>query len=651
MEMNNIIFTNQLVQSHPYNVETGLLSITEAFDALYATEEKLGYIYTPEMTFFRLWAPAAVKIDLLLFTNLYGAEAERMPMREAAPGLFEMEVARDLDNVAYQFHLTYPDGKEVQTNDPYAVAATSNGERSVVVDLRSTDPEGWGERMPAFSAPTDAVIYEANVRDFTMAKSSGAKNRGKFLGVVETGTRSPNGLPTGLDYLKELGITHLQLMPMFDFQTIDEENQTAQYNWGYDPQNYNVPEGSYATDPHDPKTRIREMKLMIKGLHDAGIRVIMDVVYNHVYKPELHPFEKVAPGYYFRRYADGSLSDGTGVGNDTASERAMMRQYMLDSVKYWAEEYQIDGFRFDLMGIHDIETMNAIRTMLDEIDPSMLMLGEGWNLNTDLPEEKRATTINARRMPRIAHFNDAMRTAIKGSDMNGGFDPGFISGKPFMEQWIAINQQGGLYYPQDIAGYEQPDQMVQYVEAHDNHTLFDKLAINMPHDDERTRTRRHLLATSLALLSQGIPFIHAGQEFLRTKAGQDNSYNLPDAINQMDWERRDEKTKEVAFVKALIQLRQCEPLFRLRDTAAIAKHMEVLQADYYQIVWQLENETDLYYVFFNGNGDPRYFHIQEDNFEVLVHNCQVNLTTPRMWIDTDEIVVEGFSTTVLHKKK
>lgn len=651
MEINNIVFTGQLLKNNPYNRDTGLLNVTEDFDLTYATDEKLGFIYSPESTLFRLWAPVASRIALILFKHLYEDEAEYLTMNETTPGTFEVEVPRNLDNTAYKFGVFYPDGNYIETTDPYAVAATSNGERSVVVDLNTTNPEKWGNRMPAFTATTDAVIYEASVRDFTMAESSGAKNRGKFLGAIEKGTLSPNGLPTGIDYLKELGITHLQLMPMYDFETVDEDNQTEKYNWGYDPQNYNVPEGSYATDARDPKTRIREMKQMIQGLHDAGIRVIMDVVYNHVYEIETHPFEMVAPGYYFRRNADGSFSDGTGVGNDTASERAMMHKYILNSVKYWTEEFHIDGFRFDLMGIHDVDTMNAVRNTLDEIDPSIIVLGEGWNLNTNLPEDRRATSINARQMPRIGHFNDAMRTAIKGSDMNGAFDTGFISGKPFMEQWIAINQQGGLFYPQDIAGYQQPDQMIQYVEAHDNHTLYDKLVINMPHDDERTRTRRHLLASTLGLLAQGVPFIHSGQEFLRTKQGYENTYNVSDAINKMDWERRDSKAKEVAYIKDLIRLRHAEPLFRMKKSEEIAKHMEVLQADHYQIVWQLENDTDLYYVFFNGNGDPRYFNIEEDNFELLVHDCNVTLDNPRVWIDTDEIKVEGFSTTVLHKKK
>lgn len=638
-------------KEHPYNFNTGLLDITPEFDQRYATQEKLGFIYHSQATLFRLWAPAAQEVELILFKKLYEDQAEKIMMIEVSPGTFEIEVFQNLDEVAYKYGLYYPNGHYAEIVDPYAVAATSNGQRSVVVDLETTNPDNWGERMPPFTASTDAVIYETSIRDFTMAESSGVRHRGKYLGMVEEKTKSPLGKATGIDYLKELGVTHVQIMPMYDFETVDEENPTDAYNWGYDPQNYNVPEGSFATDARKPKVRINEMKQMIQGLHDAGIRVIMDVVYNHVYDILTHPFEFTAPGYFFRRLEDGRMSDGTGVGNDTASERAMVHKYILDSIRYWTEEYKLDGFRFDLMGIHDIDTMNDIRHMLDEIDPSIIVLGEGWNLNTSLPEDQRASSKNADKMPRIAHFNDAMRTAIKGGDMGGGFDPGFITGKPYMEQWIAINQQGGLYYPSDIAGYKQPNQMVQYVEAHDNHTLYDKLVINMPHDDDRTRSRRHRLASSLALLSQGIPFIHSGQEFLRTKQGLDNTYRSPDAINQVDWNRRDEKLKEVDYLKGLIALRQSEPLFRMQTTQEIAKHMEILKAGYYEIFWQLENETDLYYVFFNGNGDPRYFPIHEGDFELLVHDGFVNLENPRMWIDTNDVKVEGFSTTILHKKK
>lgn len=633
-----------------FDQQTGLANVTQDFEKLYAYNGKLGVSYSPEATIFRVWAPVAVKAEIILYADLYEDHHIEVEMEMIAPGVFETEVAGDLDQTAYLYAVTYADGEIYRTRDPYANAVTVNGKRSVVVNLHDTNPENW-ERMEPFTHPTDAVIYEANIRDLTISEKSGAKAKGKFLGVIEEGTKSPAGEKTGLDYLKELGITHLQLLPMYDFETVDERDPSLKYNWGYDPQNYNAPEGSYATDPYLPKVRIKEMKQMVKGLHDAGIRVIMDVVYNHVYSTEGHPFEITAPGYYFRSNGDGSPSNGTGVGNDTASERRMVRKYIVDSIKYWASEYKLDGFRFDLMGIHDVETMNEIRQVLDDIDPSIIMLGEGWDLQTNLPYEQKAMSKNAHQTPRIAYFNDAMRLAIKGSDMDGGYDTGFVSGKAFQEQWIAINQQAGLYYPQDIATYQSPDQLIQYVEAHDNLTFYDKLVVSMPTDDEHTRARRHLLATSLVLLSQGIPFIHAGQEFLRTKNGDQNSYQSPDSVNHMDWERKDEYQFAVDYVKGLIQLRKQEPLFRLRETEKIMKHMEVLRADHYQIVWQLEDDEQLYYVFFNANGDPIYFDVEEADYDVLVHDAKVHLDNSLVWEQLGTVKVEGFSTTVIRKKK
>ncbi len=653
-EQGNRNYNNQLtlaeqVSSH-YDERAGIVRVTPEFEQTFAFDGQLGVNYSPESTIFRVWSPVAIKVELIIFNDFNNNEKERHIMSTISPGVFEKEVLGDLDETAYLYALTYPDGQVVESMDPYATAATVNGERAVVVNLANTNPENWA-RMEPFSATTDAVIYEAHIRDFTISADSGAKNKGKFLGMIEKETKTPAGHTTGLDYLKELGITHLQLLPMFDFYTVDERNPASSYNWGYDPLNFNVPEGSYATNPYEPKTRIMEMKQMIQGLHDAGIRVIMDVVYNHVYKIENHSFSNTAPGYFFRRYEDGSLSDGTGVGNDLASERVMARKYIVDSVKYWAQEFNLDGFRFDLMGIHDVETMNEVREALNEIDPSMIILGEGWELNTNLPAEEKATQKNADRLPGIGFFNDALRLAVKGSDMNGGADTGFISGKAYQEQWIAINQQGGTYYPEDMATYRSPDQLIQYVEAHDNHTLYDKLQVSMPADSERTRLQRHLLASSLVLLSQGVPFIHAGQEFFRTKKGDANSYQSPDEINLMDWTRKDAYPEAVAYLKGLIALRKSEPLFRMRTTEAITKHMEVLKADYYQIIWQLEDQDRLYYVCFNGNGDPAQFEVEEADYQVLVHDGIVTLTNPPVWEKQSTITIEGFSTTVIRKLK
>ena len=635
----------------PYNEHTKLVEITSGFDDKYAFEGELGYSYTSKSTLFRIWSPAAVSVECILYDGYYGEEMHRIPMDHFANGTFEIEVMGDLKGSSYLYAIIYPDESVVETLDPYSRAATINGKRSAVVDLKSTNPTNWSNRMPSFSSSTDAVIYEVNIRDFTISPDSGVKHKGKYLGMVEKGTRSPNGTATGLDYLKELGVTHVQLMPIFDFCTVDEANPDDSYNWGYDPQNYNVPEGSYATDPANPVTRITELKQMIQGLHEAGLRVIMDVVYNHVYRYEYHPFENTAPGYFFRRGKNLKLSDGSGCGNDTASERKMMRKYIVDSVTYWAKEFHLDGFRFDLMGLHDIDTMNEVRKSLDEIDPSILIIGEGWEMNTLLESNQKANSKNARYKKRIAHFNDALRDAIKGTDMGDGKQSGMVTGKGFMEQWIAINQQGGAFYPEDVATYQSPDQMVQYVEAHDNYTLYDKLVLTMPSDDEQTRMQRHLLAQSMALLAQGIPFIHAGQEFMRTKKGVGNSYRSPDEINQFDWMRKDEKKQAVDYIKGLIALRKSEPLFRMKTTDEISQHMEVLHARDYRIAFQLESEDKLYYVLYNADGFPFSFQLEEGDYKLLVHDSEVELKNPTVLGDHSHVQVEGFSTTILVKEK
>ncbi|UJF15219.1 type I pullulanase [Jeotgalibaca sp. MA1X17-3] len=634
-----------------YNFNTGLIEIDPTFDDRYAYAGALGCFYSKSSTVYRVWAPAAILVELIMYDGYYGEELQRIPMDPIANGTYEIELVGDLDETSYKYAITYPDETIIETLDPYSTAVTINGERSAVVDLKSTNPENWKKRMSPFSSTTDAIIYEVHVRDFTISESSGVKEKGKYLGMIEKGTRSPNGKATGLDYLKELGVTHVQILPMFDFCTVDEEDPSYRYNWGYDPQNYNAPEGSYATDARNPKKRIKELKQMIQGLHDAGIRVIMDVVYNHVYKYETHPFENTAPGYFFRRNEEGNLSDGSGCGNDTASEHKMMRKYMLDSVTYWAEEFHVDGFRFDLMGLHDVETMNQVREALDKIDPSMIIIGEGWHLDTSLSAEQKANSKNAFQTKRIGFFNDALRDAVKGSDMGDALDTGFITGKGFMEQWIAINQQGGAYYPVDVATYQSPDQMVQYVEAHDNYTLYDKLRMTMPDDNEQTRKQRHMLAQSITLLSQGIPFLHAGQEFMRTKQGVGNSYRSPDEINQMDWLRKDENEEVVEYIKNLIALRQSDPLFRMKTTEEISKHMELIHARDYRIVLQLENEERIYYLLFNADGHPFTFQIEHGVYKQLVHDGTVELENPTVFEQSEEVRVEGFSTTVLVREK
>jgi pullulanase len=519
--------------------------------------------------------------------------------------------------------------------------------KSVIADLNRTNPDGWGERLPAFGLPEEAIIYELHIRDFSISETSGIVNKGKFLGLTEKNTQNASGRKTGLDYLIDLGITHIQILPMFDYATVDEANLTEpQYNWGYDPLNYNVPEGSYSTDPFDPFNRIFELKQMIRTLHDNGLRVIMDVVYNHVYDPKDQALERTVPGYFYRYNADGSLANGTGVGNDTASERHMMRKYIIDSVKYWAKEYHLDGFRFDLMGIHDSVTMNAIREALDKIDPSIIIIGEGWEMSTPLPEDLKASQRNAQAMPRIAHFNDSIRIALKGSDFGDEKDRGFISGKNYLEDLLLRNIKGAMHLSSH-SSYVDPEQVIQYVEAHDNLTLYDKLLRSNPDDSEEVRIKRHTLATSIVLLSQGVPFIHGGQEFLRTKAGVANSYQSPDEINQFEWERVTTFQESVAYVKGLIALRKSEYLFRLHTIEEIEAHFTILSENFNIVAFSLTNSEKKYIVIFNGNRSDTIFRIQKGKYAILVEDNQVFLESMPEAVLMEKILVKAHTTSVL----
>ena len=571
---------------------------TVDFDQEFAYDGPLGAFYTPQSTRFIVWAPTAKSVTVEIYesnqpdSNLASAHV----MRRGERGTWVIEILGDLHLTAYTYLLDHGSLGLKRSQDPYAIAAVVNGDRSVVVNPAATQVEGF-DRMPSFGKATDAIIYELNVRDFSVAEDSGISAKGKFLGLAEAGTHTSNGQITGLDYLKSLGFTHLQLLPIYDYATVDEtEAKPTAYNWGYDPKNYNVPEGSYATDPYNPLSRILELKQTIKTLHDNGLRVIMDVVYNHVYQFDLQAFQKIVPGYFFRYDQAGNLSNGTGVGNDTASERYMMRRYILDSILYWTREFKLDGFRFDLMGIHDVETMLAVRQALNEIDPSIIILGEGWNLGTMLPYEDKAAQHNAYRMPGVAHFNDSIRNALKGGNFNQQ-EGGYVNGRPDLEKLVAQNLLVGI----PNSAYASPDQVVHYVEAHDDLTLYDKLCYTHPHDSEEVRVRRALMATSLVLLAQGIPFIHAGQEFLRTKRLIENTYNAPDEINQFDWNRVAEHQETVDYVRGLIKLRKSSPLFRQNSYDEILNSLAVYQLHDGVIAYQLEDENSAYFVMINAN--------------------------------------------------
>lgn len=553
----------------------GAVYSSKAFEDQFHFDGQLGPIYSKASTTLRVWAPTAQNVNVLVYQSTDGELAERLPMKKQSKGTWELKLTGDQHLTVYNYEVEFT-SRKVEAVDPYVYSATVNGKRGVIVDLGRTNPEGWPVRQAKFSgSPSDAVIYELHVRDLGMNESSGITNKGKFLSLTEAGTKTPEGGITGIDAILDTGITHLQLIPIYDYASIDETKNTS-FNWGYDPLNYNVPEGSYATDPYDPISRIRELKTAIAYLNSRGIRVIMDVVYNHVYDVSSHSFQKIVPGYYFRTNADGSWANGTGVGNEVASERSMAKKFIVESATYWAKEYRLGGFRFDLMGIHDVETMNQIRKSVSRIDPTFIIIGEGWNMGNILTSEQKANQLNAYKMPGIAHFNDGIRDGVKGSVFNGP-DNGWATGKASARNQVMDGIVGQIAYGDGIGGQWgeiQPTQSVTYVEAHDNLTLHDKLVKSVPNASATERSRLHRFASSIALLAQGVAFVHAGQEFERSKDGDENSYKSPDRINALRWLERAKNKTTVDYFKGLIELRKTHPAFRMTTADQVRKNLK-----------------------------------------------------------------------------
>lgn len=593
----------------------GVSVFANNFDQLFGYEGKdLGLTYSPASSSFCLWAPTAQEAQVVLYDSWQGESKRSYAMTRDIQGTWRITVEGNLEGKFYTYRVRLGEHWN-EAVDPYARAVGVNGDRGAIIDLRKTDPERWTEDKPPFEHPVDAVIYELHLRDLSIHPASGMVHKGKYLALAEEGTRGPDGILTGLDHIANLGVTHVQLLPFYDYSTesVDETRlDEPHYNWGYDPKNYNAPEGSYATDPYVPGLRIRELKTMIQALHDRGLRVIMDVVYNHVYDGYRVNFTKLVPGYYLRYKSDGSLSNGSGCGNDVASERMMMSSFIVESVLYWAKEYHIDGFRFDLMGLIDVDTMKEIRHRLDEIDPTIMTIGEGWIMGTELPTERLAHQKNAALLPRIGHFNDHFRDAIKGNIFLHD-QPGFISGMLGLELAIKAGIAGGIAYGSGIGQFAlEPQQSVNYVECHDNHTLWDKIVLSTEGETDKQRRAMHRLASSIVLMSQGIPFIHAGQEFMRTKGGIENSYNAPIEINRLDWEWCAARQEDVAYMQRLIALRQAHPAFRLRTADDIRKHLVFEQAPAHAVAYTLRDHaggdtTKHIYVVFNASSRETSF--------------------------------------------
>lgn len=549
----------------------------------------LGLFYTPSESRFRIWSPVAESVTLHFYdAGEGGNRVASHDLSAADDGVWEVVVDGDLNGLFYTFEVEV-EGKRLQeTPGIYAKAVGVNGKRAAVVDFAQTNPEGWeNDTRPSLASVSDAIIYEMHVRDFTIHPSSGSKFSGKYLGLTETGTKNPAGQATGIDHLKELGITHVHLLPVFDYRSVNEARlDSPQFNWGYDPQNYNVPDGSYATDPFDPSVRIREFKQMVKSLHEAGIRVVMDVVYNHTGETEKSNFNLEVPGYYYRHTAEGKWSDAAACGNETASERAMMRKYIIESCAWWVKEYHIDGFRFDLMGIHDIETMNQLSDTLLKIEPSLIFYGEGWTAGASpLPDSLRALKANTAKLKHFAAFSDDLRDGLKGSV----FDEhavAFVNGGTGAEQSIRFGIVAATSHPQVDYGKvnyskapwaREPWQCINYVSCHDNHTLADKLKIS----GQGKFTNEQLLqmdklANGIVLTSQGISFLHAGEEMMRTKRGVENSFNRPDSINAIDWTWKDKYRDVFAYYRSVIALRKQHPAFRMSSAGQIQDNLRFL---------------------------------------------------------------------------
>lgn len=575
----------------------------------------LGCTWTKENARFRLWAPTANSVTVNLYKT--GHEADlitKIPMKSDICGTWVAEARGDLNGVYFTYAVNFGN-KCVEACDPYARTTGINGKRAMVIDLSATDPDGWdADCDPHAGYPiTDAIIYELHVRDLSMDESSGIVNKGKFLGLIEPDTKTAAGIPTGLSHMKALGITHLHILPMYDYGSVDEKDP-SQFNWGYDPENFNVPEGSYSTDPYNGAVRVKELKQMVKGLHDSGISVVMDVVYNHVYHKDDFCFNRIVPGYFSRPDSDGSFC-----GNDTATERSMVRKYIVDSVKYWAEEYHIDGFRFDLVGLIDVKTIQDVMAAVHATHPNVIFYGEGWTMPT-VPTKDVLLTVqsNAHMVPEFSFFSDNFRDMLRGTVLEENAI-GFVSGLQGAEKQVE-----NCYMARN-GWSSEPSQSIQYGSCHDNRTLFDQLRITAPHRDVIAMNK---LSAALTLSAQGVPFFQAGEEFLRTKRGCDNSYNQPDAVNSLKWDRlqQPEYADMLDYYKGLIALRKAYPSLRLPTAKQVDESVQPLPTGKANTVAFLIHGKQTLLTCFNANDTAVDFTLPQGNWNVLVNGEKAGTT-------------------------
>ncbi len=530
----------------------------------------LGSTYQPTATSFRLWAPTASDVQLLLYDSESGPLQRQVTMLQSEHGTWYARVPADLRNWYYLYQVTVH-ATTRSAVDPYARAIAVNGSRGMIVPLPETDPPTWSrDDHVTLASPTDAVIYEVHVRDFSIHPDSGMARKGKYLAFTEEGTTGPANIATGLDHLKEMGITHVQLQPLQAFASVDE-NDAGQYNWGYDPRNFNVPSGAYATTPHGA-ARISECKQMIQSLHNAGIGVVLDVVYNHTFAQDTSDFDKIVPQYYYRTDYAGNYTNGSGVGNELATERPMVRMFILDSLTYWTSEYHIDGFRFDLMALLGIETMQKAYESLHSINPHVLLYGEPWGGGSSgLPANELLTTGRQKDLG-VAVFNDHIRDSLCGSVFDVGAR-GFATGAGGYSDNIRRAVEGSIA---DFTA--SPQETINYVTSHDNYTLWDRITLSAPADTEADQIKMDELAQAVILTSQGLAFLQGGEEMLRSKGGNGNSYNAGDAVNQFDWSRKEIYWKVWRYYAGLIYLRRAHPAFRMNSPIDVRTHLSFLPA-------------------------------------------------------------------------
>ena len=630
---------------------------SQSFEEKYTyTGCDLGAQWSPSKTDFRVWAPTAEKISVNLYRSgtPYAQDLLcRIQMYPDKCGTWTAQRIGNLDGIYYTYEVLV-DGQLREACDPYARTTGVNGQRAMILDLKSTDPEGWDQdRNPHAGKPiTDAVIYELHIRDLSMHRSSRIKNKGKFLGLTETKKKTRTKQPTGLDHIKKLGVTHVHLLPVYDYGFTDERLASPQYNWGYDPVNFNVPEGSYATDPFNGAVRVKEMKQMVKALHDNGIGVIMDVVYNHVHDAGSFCFNKIVPGYFSRINQDGIYSNGSCCGNDTASERSMVCKYLVDSVKYWADEYHIDGFRFDLVGLIDTQTIQQIMKIVHNTHPDVLFYGEGWHMRTQLtkPGYQLATQSSAGDLPGFSFFNDTIRDLLRGSIFNDKA-PGFVSGEESSKDLLECSFLGAPSWAAD------PYQSINYVSCHDNHTLLDRIALAVPEAPLEELAKRNNLAAAFNILSEGVPFFQAGEEMLRTKPAKKgkfdhNSYRSPDRVNSLKWDTLDQELyqKNVAYYQGLIAFRKAHPSLRLRTAQEVSRKAHPIRyPNPHVTAFRVEEAQEELLLVFNADSRTVHVPLPEGTWNITIRDDIAgtgNLVQAEGTVD-----VAAFTTMALVQKK